>query len=367
MVTLENCPLFALLPAKEMAELKAVAQTRSFADEQEIFKKGDQGDGIYMVAAGEVKISALVGDKTRHVFASCGPGEVFGEMAVIDDKTRSATATASGQTLVYFIPRAETLRLLAGAPQIAVELVKEISGRLREFNRQYVDEVLQAERLSLVGRFARSIVHDLKNPLTIISLTAEMTYRETLSPEVRKRAPQIIARQVERISEMVSEILEYTEGNPQGALVTEAVNYADFVRQLFNEISPELALKLAILELENEPPSVSINLAPKRLQRVFYNLLHNATDAMPRGGRIRLRFRVTAGEVITEVEDTGPGIAPEIAGKLFDAFATFGKAHGTGLGLTICKKIIEDHGGRIAARNEPGQGAIFTFTLPRPQ
>ena len=105
-------------------------------------------------------------------------------------------------------------------------------------------------------------------------------------------------------------------------------------------------------------------LNPKRLRRVFYNLIHNATDAMPGGGKITLRFRQAGGEVITEIEDSGPGIAPEIAEKLFDAFATYGKAHGTGLGLSISKKIIEDHRGRISARNEPGRGAVFSFALP---
>ena len=97
----------------------------------------------------------------------------------------------------------------------------------------------------------------------------------------------------------------------------------------------------------------------------FYNLIHNATDVIKRpAARLILRFRIEGKNVVTEIEDTGPGIAPEIADRLFDAFATFGKAHGTGLGLSICKKIVEDHRGRIYARNEPGRGAIFCFVLP---
>jgi len=68
--------------------------------------------------------------------------------------------------------------------------------------------------------------------------------------------------------------------------------------------------------------------------------------------------------VVTEIEDTGPGIAPEIADQLFEVFATHGKAHGTGLGLSICKRIIEDHHGWIEARNECGRGAVFAFGLP---
>jgi len=77
------------------------------------------------------------------------------------------------------------------------------------------------------------------------------------------------------------------------------------------------------------------------------------------------RFQVTAKEVVTELEDGGPGIAPEMAGQLFQVFATHGKAHGTGLGLFICKRILTDHGGWIAARNLPDGGAVFSFGLPR--
>ena len=99
-------------------------------------------------------------------------------------------------------------------------------------------------------------------------------------------------------------------------------------------------MKSATIELENPPPQVRLLLNPKRLRRVFYNLMHNATDAMPGGGKIVVRFITKENEVITEIEDSGPGIAPEIADRLFDAFATFGKAHGTGLwGLPSARKL----------------------------
>jgi signal transduction histidine kinase len=107
-----------------------------------------------------------------------------------------------------------------------------------------------------------------------------------------------------------------------------------------------------------------VALDPRRLSRIFYNLVHNATDVMLNSGKIFFRFHNDEKEIITEIEDTGPGIAPEIAGKLFQAFVTFGKSHGTGLGLSICKKIVEDHKGRIWVRNEPNRGAVFCFALP---
>jgi signal transduction histidine kinase len=288
---------------------------------------------------------------------------MFGEMAVLENKPRSASAVSVAETAIYFIPRDAMLKLVESSPLLAMGLLREISNRLLEFNRQYIREVLQTERLALVGRFARSIVHDLKNPLNIISITAEMAGIEKGTPELRRLARLRITKQVDRISELVNEILEFTQGSQKSAFVPAAIEYGQFVRQLIDEIRPEIELKSAAIELE-DPPAVKVLLDPKRLRRVFYNLIHNATDAMPSGGTIYIRFHRADGEVATEIEDSGPGIAPEIADHLFDAFARFGKAHVKGLGISICKKIIENHTGKISARNEPGRGAVFAFTLP---
>ena len=162
---------------------------------------------------------------------------------------------------------------------------------------------------------------------------------------------------------MVSDILIFTEAKRKDGEMKPA-DYRAFALGLIDDLRGEARLKSSKIELQNEPPAVRVALEPRRLSRVFYNLVHNATDVMPGGGKIFLRFHADEKEIITEIEDTGSGIAPEIAGKLFQAFVTFGKSHGTGLGLSICKKIVEDHKGRIWVRNEPDRGAIFCFALP---
>jgi signal transduction histidine kinase len=311
-----------------------------------------------------VEISGLVGHQVRLVFSEVGPGDLFGEMAVIEDKPRSACAVAKADVSVSFIPRAEMLALVERSPVLALALLREISHRLREFNRQYLREVLQAERLAIVGRFARSIVHDLKNPLNVIGLTAEMAGMDEAPPQMRQQVAERIRVQVERISELIGEILDFTQDS-QSDFVLTPFDYGVFVNQLLDELDPEADLKLVTIELANPPPPVEVFIHPKRLRRVFCNLIHNATDAMPEGGKILLRFHATDTEVVTEFEDAGRGLAPEVAGQLFHAFPTHGKAHGTGLGLSICKRIIEDHQGWIAARNAPGRGAVFSFGLPR--
>jgi len=102
---------------------------------------------------------------------------------------------------------------------------------------------------------------------------------------------------------------------------------------------------------------------PRRLSHVFFNIVDNATDAMPNGGTIFLRFQSNTNEIITEIEDTGPGIAPEITGKLFQPFVTHGKTHGIGLGLSICKK---DRRGATAGKFSPAMNpAAVRFFLSR--
>jgi signal transduction histidine kinase len=364
-VTLESIALFRNLGRDELQALRFIAQERHFAAGCEIFHENDAGDGVYFVKDGLVEISSLVGAGDRRVFSQLGPREIFGEMAMIEHRPRSATATAVKETDAYFLPRGEILSFLQRSPALAFDLLQLVSHRLREFTHLYLREVVQAERLAVVGKLARSIIHDLKNPLSIIGLSAEMLDRPEIPPETRARAQTRIRKQVERISNMVGDILIFTESKPVDTEIKPA-NYHTFVLDLINDLRTEAELKDARIEMQNEPPAVLIPFDPRRLGRVFSNLVHNATDMMPDGGTIYLRFHCNEKEIVTEIEDTGPGITPEIADNLFEVFATSGKAHGAGLGLSICKKIIEDHKGRIWARNVPGRGAMFAFALPLP-
>jgi len=364
MTTLESCKLFSHLPTLELKRLREAARELTFDSGRQIFKEGDPGDGGYVVKAGQVQISAVLGTGERFVFSQVLPGDVFGEMAVFDNLPRSACASAEGETVVYFVPRDQMVDMLKRSPELSMTLVREISGRLREFNRQYIRKVLQAERMALVGRFASSIVHDLKNPLTIIGIAADLSCGESSTLESRKKAQQRISKQVERITTLINDILEFTRGTPTTLIVAE-IDYATLVKPLLEELQEEVALKSVTIECETEPPAIKLPLNPQRLSRVFYNLIGNAVDAMPAGGKIKLRFQVTDQEIITDVEDSGKGIAPEIMDHLFEAFATFGKPRGTGLGLSISKRIIEEHRGRIFARSKSGSGAVFTFALPR--
>jgi signal transduction histidine kinase len=346
--------------------VEQTAQMKLFPTGTVIFKEGDPGDGLYVVLEGRVQVSALVNEKERRVLSRVGPGDFFGEMAMFDNEPRSATATAELDSKLAFISRDDLLRALEAQPRLALSLMREFSMRMRDANRSYIQELLQAERLTIVGRFARSIVHDFKNPLNIIGLSAEVMAMESASPETRLGAQKRIRKQVDRLSNMISELLEFTRGS-QASVVLAPLKYSEFVDALTEDLRVEIAAKNVELVVASPPPAVTILMDQQRLTHVFYNLVGNACHEMTEGGKVFIRFEARERDILTEIEDTGKGIAPAIAGRLFEPFATHGKANGTGLGLSICKKIVEDHGGAIGARSEPGKGATFWFTLPLPK
>jgi signal transduction histidine kinase len=367
MVPLESSKLFCELSPADLENVKRVTEERVYVKGDHIFREGDVGDGIYVVKEGTVILAKVIAHGESRAYSQATEGDLFGEMAVLDDNMRSLSAIADGPTTVYFISRPDLEKLLDSTPRLAAAIVREIARRIRDFNEKYYKEVIEGERLSLVGRFASSIVHDLKNPLNIIGISADMACMPSATPESRQVSKVRIRKQVDRISNMVSELLEFTQGSNTN-FVLARVDYSAFILQLIEEISAEVALKSVTIEYVNQPPPVLVQLNPQRLARVFHNFIGNAADAMPGGGKVRMSFHTTPDNMlVTEMHDTGKGIPQQMLDRLFQAFATFGKANGTGLGLSICKKIVQDHKGAVFARNAPEGGAVFGFSLPLPK
>ena len=364
MVSLASSKLFAQLPAAEIKKLSEVTREMRFAPGDVIFKEGDPGDGLYVVLAGRVQISAAIGSDERQGFSTVAPGDVFGEMAVLDNLPRSAHASAEAEATLAFVPREQFIELLKSSPTLSLTMIQEISGRLRDFNAQYIRKLLQVERMAVVGRFASTIVHDLKNPLAIIRVGAALSAAEKASMEDRQIARKRIDVQIDRITSMVNDILDFTRGTPQ-QVVFARLEFNIFIDRVVGEFRPELEAKGVQIEFVNQPPTTKLSLNPQRLSRALYNIVFNAVDVMPEGGTIRVRFNETKAAVVTEIEDSGPGIPREIAESLFEPFATFGKAKGTGLGLYIARRVVEEHRGTISARNGTGRGAVFSITLPK--
>jgi signal transduction histidine kinase len=222
--------------------------------------------------------------------------------------------------------------------------------------------LIRAERLSLVGRMASSLIHDLKNPMTTIKGYASVLGQADLDPAARQRFSEIITRSVDTFVEMTQEILEYARGG--GPLQLAEVNVDLLIQDLCTFIERDFGDKG--LELHRDLAYTGIvRMDETKMRRALYNIVTNARDAMVDGGRLTIGTSVRDGMVEFRVSDTGPGIPEAIRDTLFEPFVTHGKPTGTGLGLAIAKKAVEDHGGTIGVESAPGQGATFVIALPR--
>ena len=353
---------FTDLLEEEAHKVKLAAREISFPAGHVIFKENDFGDGLYLIDEGAVEISVAHSGHQHRVLSTLGKGSFFGEMALVDDLPRSANAKAQTATRARFFPREEIWRMLAQSPPLLIALMREVISRMRRAAQRSMQDVLEAERLTAVGRFAQSIVHDLKSPLNTIGIGIDLAVSDGSTPEIRKEAGIEVRKQVERLAGMLNEVLEFTRGTAR-SLNLIPTDFREFMENAIAEIKPDAKARGVKLECENEPSRVTALIDRVRLIHVIHNLANNAMDVMLSGGKILFRFRLDDAHVFMEIEDTGPGIAPEIADHLFEPFVTHGKKHGTGLGLSICKRIIEDHGGAITVMSQPGRGAVFSLSL----
>ncbi len=262
------------------------------------------------------------------------------------------------------------LSAMANQAAVAIQLARlyedlqarnrELRAALREL-QETQDELIRAERLSLVGRMASSIIHDLKNPMTTIKGYASILGRDDLASEARQRFSRIITHSVDTFVEMTQEILDYARGG--GPLQPEEVQVGELIRDLCDFIERDFDDKELTLhrQLDYTGPWM---MDETKMRRALYNITSNARDAMEAGGSLTITTRRTDKAIEFRLSDTGPGIPREIRDTLFEPFVTYGKATGTGLGLAIAKKTVEDHGGTIAVESEEGQGATFIIHLP---
>jgi signal transduction histidine kinase len=226
--------------------------------------------------------------------------------------------------------------------------------------QQARQELIRQERISTIGRLSSSIVHDLRNPLAAVYGGAEMLVDTELTPTQVKRLAANIYRASRRIQELLQDLLNVSRGNAAGAEVCNLreVAVAGCESLLASAEAQHVDLQIRI---EDE---IELPLERNRMERVFSNLVGNALEMMPEGGRIQISAQAQNGFVVAEVTDTGPGIPPEIRDSLFEPFVSAGKKNGLGLGLALSRQTVLDHGGDMWAESEPGKGACFRLRLP---
>lgn len=227
-------------------------------------------------------------------------------------------------------------------------------------NALLAKQMIQNEQLSAVGRMAGSIIHDIKNPLGVLRLTAQVIKRKSTDKETAKLSDEMI-RQIDRFVNMAREVLDFS----RGATVTNLkdVEIGREIDSILNFIEKDFAKRKVKVE-KHMQFSGKIRVDQEKLARVFYNIASNAADAMPEGGTLSVSTKRHKDMLVMEFTDTGKGMPPEVRARIFEPFMTHGKNHGTGLGMAIVKKIVDDHKGLIDIESEPGKGTSVKVSLP---
>ncbi len=258
------------------------------------------------------------------------------------------------------------------------DLHRQLQGVLAEIERivdqlqQREREVLRAEQLAAVGQVAAGVAHELRNPLTSVKMLVQTGLEGEPSTGLPAEDLRIIEHEVRRMEQCIQMFLDFARP-PRSERRT-----ADLLAVLRRSLSlVEWRARRQNVTLTAELPDqpIMILIDPEQIHQVMVNLLLNSLDALPQGGTIH----VTVGKpwapangtpshgnepcLEIAVHDTGLGIAPRIRERLFEPFVS-SKETGVGLGLSICKRLVESHGGTIRGDNQPGGGAQFAFTLP---
>jgi two-component system sensor histidine kinase PilS (NtrC family) len=232
--------------------------------------------------------------------------------------------------------------------------------RLHELTQR----VRRNERLAALGGLAASVAHEIRNPLAAISGSAELLASLSLEDD-DARLLSVIRRESHRLSRLVDDLLAFTRPRPPQ---TRPVDLAQATREACDAIGTDPAVAEIAIRHElrgepgDEPPRAELDSA--QLSQVLWNLLRNAAEALQGKGSIVVA--VTPGERVHTIEviDDGPGIPSEVLERVFDPFFTTKEA-GTGFGLAIAHRVVEDNGGTIVCRSRPGEGCTFTLEFPR--
>ncbi len=232
--------------------------------------------------------------------------------------------------------------------------------------RSTVDQLLIADRHSSLGQMSAAIVHEIRNPLGAIHGAAEAL--EAIVPPEHEKAEflTIIKREVERLNGLVTDFLQFARPRTSEMLPVPPREVIDSVVNLARKQAAQANVQIEIAAADRLSPVRPALMDAEQMKQVLINLVLNAIEAMPDGGRLTIGADQADDGLLLSVRDTGKGIDPAVRDKLFSPFVTT-KARGTGLGLAIAYRLVSQHGGRITAEDAEEGGAVFRIWFPLKQ
>ena len=358
---LEEHPFFEHVSDDQVGELAHKAQIEEYPPHSLIFEEGSKSDGLYIVLQGRVAFKKRLGEQTYRTISHSREGDFFGEIGLFTNQPRALRAESDEFVKLAKIPSRHLVEFIKSTRGPIENILKSIINHLQATTEHYVTDLLQKEKIALVGGMTNTIIHDFKNPFCLISLAAQLIAQLHDDPKTQKLCKNIES-QIQRMLLMAEELAEFSKG--QQILQFHRVNLRGLMNR-FRELNFPYFQSLTV-RINIKVPDIEFIAEENKLLRVLQNLIGNAIDAFDdENGTINISALEEGSYVVLSINDDAKGIPKAIRDTFFDPFVTFDKDKGTGLGTAIVKSIVEAHKGSINFITAEGEGTTFTIKLPK--
>jgi len=290
-----------------------------------------------------------------------GRKRVVGVVSADNLHSEREIAEEDFKLLVTFVNQAgvaiENAEMYEELKELNRTLEKRINDAMKELEENQ-RQLMQSEKLAALGQIAAGMAHELRNPLTSIKILLYSLIEEFNINEKRPEDVEVIKGEIGKMEELIRRFLDFARPSSP---VLEKVNVNEVIEGVISLFGYQMKENDIVLRM-NLSPKAEIMADKDHLRQLFLNLILNAIQAMPQGGELRIKTRISDGVLITTIRDTGGGIPKSIMDRIFEPFFTT-KEEGIGLGLSIVDRIVKEHNGRIEVESTPGEGTEFKVYL----
>lgn len=382
---LSEVKIFSETGSDVLAGIAAQLHEVKFRKGQAIIKKGEEGDTMYIIKSGAIRVH-----DGSHVISRQGPGQVFGEFALFDKETRSASITAEEDSILFELDQEGFGRVMAGKADVMLGVLKKLIRRIREMNelesklaksylkiqkqKSEIEEqnqniLVQKEELEKTNdqlvrlneeknQLISVVSHGLRNPLTSSLCVADLLDHESKGlSEDQKEYLTLIHNSLRRMNSLINQTLDIDLIELQrDKLKPETIDLEEVLEQIRKSFKYTLKLKKLDLDLKIEPLKARVD--RNYIYLILDNLLSNAIKFSPSNKKIFIDLFARDGKAVIEISDEGPGISEQALKTLFDPPKVHGRQSDKS-GLSIARKYSEAMGGKLDCNSKPGVGTTF--------
>ncbi len=366
---------------EDAEEIVRSGEVHSYPPQYILCQEGALEKIFYIILDGKVKVTKLINETDVRELSILEQGDFFGEMALIHDAPRAATVKTLTPTTVLEIHKADFDLFLNSNSSVSLAIVREVSRRLRENDEMAIEDLrLKARELAAAYQqlaehdyarqeFLTTIAHNLRTPLTAAYGYIKAIRMEMLQGEALRSSLDVVGRNLQEIISLVNDIL-YLQEMELILLDFQTTDLSMIVRSVVEKLSGRAEKNKVKIKLEISPEVPSIQADSKSLERVVFILLDNAIKFSPEGGDTFINVSYDDNYVCVNVRDSGVGIPDEALPRLFRRFFRLDEVGGhlftgSGLGLSIAKHVMDQHGGEIEVHSKLGKGSTFTLRFKR--